>query len=146
MNKCILYLIAIVSFTISCNLNPTKTPGTGEHPGNEEAPGPPAQELLDALQGRWQNLQDSSLVIEFNDDLLIRYRGNAIQEQEKIAVFTDCISASCVTDSLTASEGWCFTEIKKSARQCNQILGCDTSTLRYRALNDDKTIFYFKKI
>ncbi|MBK8196639.1 MAG: hypothetical protein IPK76_26855 [Lewinellaceae bacterium] len=146
MDKHIIYLIATVCFTISCNLNPTKTPGTAERPENEAAPGPPAQELLDALQGRWQSLQDSSIVIEFNDDLLIRYRGSAIQEQEKIAVFTDCISASCVTDSLTASEGWCFMEIKKSVRQCNQILGCDTSTLRYRVLDNDKTIFYFKKI
>ena len=136
------YLIAVVLFAlIACN------PPTSRPPQPQPvATGPSTHDLLDALQGRWRNEQDTTYLIEVTDDLMTHYHGGQEPEGFPIEVYNDCPAAMCGVDSLTASNGWCFIEKKPADDQCIQVMTCDTATLRFRMLGGSDQVYSFKKI
>lgn len=143
MNKHLHFLLACFA-TVFFACNPPAQPPVKPAP---IAQGPSTQDLLDALQGRWQNEQDSTNIIEINDDLITYYQNGREQASHGIEVYNDCPTTVCGVDSLKASEGWCFVE--KNDREttgCVQVLDCGPATLRFQVLGGNGSVRSFKKI
>lgn len=142
MARNILYLIASVFIALyACDApkNQTAKPAP-------VATGPSTSDLLDVLQGRWRNLQDTSYLIDISDDLMTHYKGKAAPEGYSIEVYNDCPATMCHVDSLTASNGWCFIEKSEQGNNCFQVLTCDTASLRFILLGGSGDTLSFKKI
>ncbi|MEZ4966970.1 MAG: hypothetical protein R2791_17135 [Saprospiraceae bacterium] len=142
MNKHNCYLIALLFFVIACK--PNTKPAVAQN--KPLVTGPPTGDLLEVLQGRWQNEQDTAYFIEFSGNRMKRIEHDSVSEGCNIKVYIDCPADLCKVDSLTASEGWCFVEMRENGDRCMQILNCDTEHLQFRPLDGDSLILSFKKI
>lgn len=143
----IVCLIAALLIVFSCK------PRTAAHAETDPAtnepaktPGPSSQDLLEALRGRWQNVQDTAFYIQISDDLIAYFKNNVKQEEKRIEVSYDCRSAACRSDSLANTVGWCFSEISVANTQCFLVTRCDTLTLRFRVLGGSGEERSFKKM
>jgi len=135
-------LIACVFIAfLACDAPKNQTP---QHP--PVSTGPSTSDLLDALQGRWRNTQDTTYMIEITDDVMTHYHDGQAPEGCSIEVYNDCPTSICKVDSLTASNGWCFVEKTGSGTQCFQVLTCDTASLRFLMLGGGGVVRTFKKI
>ncbi len=146
MTKQTIYLITALICTNACDCNPANSANQPPTIAPAVAPGPPARELLDVMQGRWQNEADTSLAVEINDDLMTHTSGGVAQEECVIEAFSDCQNVFCKSDSAMSPQGWCFIEKGKTDTVCYEVLQCD-SVFRYRVFGSkDAVASSFKKI
>ena len=146
MTKQTIYLITALICTNACDCNPANSTNQGLINPPVSTPGPPANELLDVMQGRWQNEADTSLAVEIIDDLMTHTSGGVAQEECVIEAFSDCQNVFCKSDSAMAPQGWCFIEKGKTDTVCYEVLQCD-SIFRYRVFGSkDAVASSFKKI
>ena len=146
MTKQTIYLIAALFCTNACDCNTANTTNQGLINAPVSTPGPPANELLNALQGRWQNELDTTIAVEINDDLMRHINSGVPNEENVIEAFSNCQSVLCKTDSAALPQGWCFVEKGKADTVCYEVLQCD-SIFRYRVFGKkDAVASSFKKI
>jgi len=146
MTKQTIYLIAALFCANACDCNPANSTNQGLINVPVNKPGPPSTELLDVMQGRWQNEMDTALTVEINDDLMTHISGGIAHEESVIEPFSDCQNTFCKADSAVTPQGWCFIEKGKADTVCYEVLQCD-SIFRYRVFGSkDAVTSSFKKI
>lgn len=143
-------LLGILSLASCKNTpNPQKT---GTPADKEETPksGPDPNDLLRAMQGRWQSEQDASYVLEIADTQMRHFNGGNLTQQSNLEVDGACKSNICTQDSADTSDGWCFMETfiqdGKYAFSCHFVVRCDTTQFHYRDLGAAGGGLVFKKI
>lgn len=111
---------------------------------------PDPGDLLQTLQGRWQNEQDANYTLEIADTQMRHFNNGSLSHQSMIDVDGACESPVCKPEGVDTSDGWCFTEMTveqgKYGAQCNFVIVCDTSKLQYRSLSAGGAGLSFKKI
>ncbi|MBK6994204.1 MAG: hypothetical protein IPH31_04515 [Lewinellaceae bacterium] len=153
MNKHILpvVLLSLISLA-SCKNTPTPPkpdiPVSNEDSTKSSIPDP--NDLLHTLQGRWQNEEDTNYTLEIADTQMRHLKNGKLSYQSMIDIDGACESPVCRPDGEDTSDGWCFTEMTvengKYGAQCNFVIDCDTSRLRYRSLSGSRIERSFKKI
>ena len=132
------YLPFFFALTLIACTN-TATPATSSVPGEPGRAGtmvsnPDAADLLQTLQGRWQNEQDSTWMIEISSDKIKRYDHGKMSLEMEIEIDGTCQSNACKTDSTNLPNGWCFIEKGQYDAQCNMVVKCDKQTLWYQII------------
>jgi len=115
--------------------------------GKDAKSGPDVNDLLDALQGSWQNERDSTYTITFSGNSMKHFNGNVLSAESEIEIDDNCQNAICKTegDSTLLNDGWCFIEKGSSGTQCNLVLNCNKQTLQYRPIDTANALAVFKK-
>ncbi len=151
MTKHIFYYLALafVAFSACEYSSSATTTATTLAPNAEPAPaqtseGPPADELLDLLRGRWQSEEDAAYVLDIRNSYMKRMLGSQVLEESELQAFSNCDSIPCTTGEPAAS-GWCFTEKSANGEQCNRVLKCDNALLQFETVGKSE-VFKFKKI
>lgn len=143
MTKHICYCVAALLPFFACENVPTSTTATSLTSSNSSAIVPGA-ELLEALEGFWQNESDPALILEIRGEKMTRIHNNQASGEYALEAFSDCDANPCKADD-SASTGWCFTEkTADGGLQCNRVLKCD-SLLRFTAVGNPE-VFKFRKV
>lgn len=142
MIKHICYCLAALPALFACENAATSTSTTTLVPPNSSAVVSGA-ELLEALEGFWQNESDPALLLEIHGEKLRRIRSNQAPEEFELEAFSDCDATPCKADG--ASTGWCFTEKGANGLQCYRVLRCDNSLLEFTTSGNSE-VFKFKKV
>lgn len=110
---------------------------------------PDPNDLLQILQGRWQNIPDANYILEIADTQMRHLHKGEMTYQSMIDVDGTCQSPVCKPDGVDTSEGWCFTEMsvvkERYAAECNFVTLCSADTLRYQVLGGSGKVLTFKK-
>jgi hypothetical protein len=107
---------------------------------------PDAADLLRVLQGKWQNEQDPSHVLEILDEKMRHLNNGQLSVENMLEIDGKCLSAACKVDSVDTSEGWCFVEKGQFDAQCHLVVRCDKQQLQFRALGAANGTLAFKKM
>ncbi len=105
-----------------------------------------ATDLLQTLQGKWQNERDPSYILEIADDKMKRYQDGKVSMELEIEVAANCLGNACKVDSTNLLNGWCFVEKGQFDAQCNLVLKCDKQVLQYQVIGAaTDTLRFLKK-
>lgn len=112
---------------------------------------PDPNDLLEALQGKWEKVDDPSSSIEFADTQMRYYTGDKFSHQSMIEIDGNCESPVCKPGDTDISEGWCFTEMTideagKYVATSNFVSHCESEVLQFIPLKGAKTLVSYKKI
>ena len=104
-----------------------------------------SNDLLDALQGKWQSEQDATYLLEISGNKMRHFNGGKLTAEMDIEVDSRCETTACVIDSVTVVTGWCFVEKGQFDAQCNMVVKCDSVTLQYKSLGAANALLAFKR-
>ena len=112
---------------------------------------PDPNDLLGALQGKWEKDGDPSSVIEFADTQMRYFSDNKFTHQSMIEIDGNCESPVCKPGDTDISEGWCFTEMSidgagKYVAVSNFVSRCEGELLQFIPLTGAKSPVSYKKI
>ncbi len=143
----LLILIAVLTALHACNNLNSKASanpnGQAEIPQNT---GPDGSDLLKTLQGRWQNEQDPTMVLEIVDTKARHFIDGKLSVETEIEIDGSCRTTPCKMDSTDLTDGWCFLEKGLHDVQCNIIVACDKEYLKYNAIGVENGLLVFKKL
>ena len=125
----ILTLLAMLPILACKNPNQAQTPPPENQQTNVK---PDNNDLLQALQGKWQSTTDSAYVLEITDAKMRHINGGKFAGESDLEVDGSCTNVSC--QGAAADDGWCFLEKGQFDIQCNRVVKCDPDTLQYVAI------------
>jgi hypothetical protein len=145
--KAILSVLFLLSlFHGSACVNPPAQTSGSPNPASPptEKGGPDAKDLMSALHGVWQSVEDSSYQLEIADAKMKHLNGGTLSVETEIEIDAKCAGVVCAVDSTRAlTDGWCFIEKDQFSAQCNMVLKCDKNELRYTALGSTGKVLAF---
>ncbi len=142
---CLSVLVALLLFACKQNpkqQNPTDAATNTLDTTNSKAD---SNDLLDALQGKWQSEQDITYMIEIVGNKMRHVNGGKLTVETDIEVDSRCETTACLVDSIRVVTGWCFVEKGQFDAQCNMVVKCDSSTLQYRPVGAVNALLAFKR-
>lgn len=137
----------------SCQNTPSNSPGKtppedSKNTDIKSAPDP--NDLLRALQGRWQSESDPQYILEIADTQMRHINNGNMTAQSMLDVDGACQSPICKPGEVDTSDGWCFLEQTivngKFEAQCHFVTQCDNERLQFRDLGAAGGGIAFKKI
>ncbi|MDX1910895.1 MAG: hypothetical protein SFV22_05385 [Saprospiraceae bacterium] len=144
--------LALLLLYASCQNNPQAPgkPATEEAKNSDIKSAPDPNDLLRALQGRWQSESDPQYILEIADTQMRHINNGNMTAQSMIDVDGACQSPVCKPGDTDTSDGWCFLEQTivngKFEAQCHFVTQCDNQRLHYRDLGAAGGGLAFKKI
>jgi len=129
-----------------CSNGQTSTPPSSESSAEGIKSEADSNDLLDALQGRWQSEQDESYVLEIVGSKMRHLNNGKLSAETDIEVDSKCLTTACAVDSLAQGAGWCFVEKGQFDAQCNLVVKCDSAVLLYRSLGAASGLTGFKRM
>lgn len=145
MEKLLIFCAIVVSIA-ACKPSNAKNTEANTAVDVPASSGPDDADLLRTLQGRWQSDQDSTYVVEFDDTRMLYYQSGNLTAESEIEVDGQCQNSPCKADSTDLTDGWCFQEKGKFDVQCNIVMECDKTHLKYGKLGADTPPASFKKV
>ncbi|MFN0213414.1 MAG: hypothetical protein ACKVT2_04095 [Saprospiraceae bacterium] len=148
---CFFPLLGLLTLGSCTNAPAVPKPVSAENTENgSKSAKPDPNDLLHTLEGRWQNEQDSSYILEIADTQMQHFKNGQLSYQSMLEIDGACESPVCKPDGVDTSDGWCFTEMTidqgKYAAKCNFVTVCDPARLQYQSLSGGGTVLSFKKI
>lgn len=152
MHRLLIGLAALLVLTLcACptpDRNSPRTPPSAS-PDSSSSLLPPADanDLLDALQGRWQSEADAAQEIEIVGNQMRHFAQQRLSHESELEVDASCRSAACAPDSTAALEGWCVLAKSQHDVQCFVVVKCDSAALHYRPVGAGQALQrYIRKI
>jgi hypothetical protein len=146
MRKLLLPVAVVALLVCAC----TNSKETGTKPPKiaeiTQTTGPDASDLLKTLQGHWQNTEEQGYEIEILDTQMRHIRNGQTTAETQIVMDGACSLQKCAIDSTLLIDGWCFIEKGANGEQCNIVITCDKSTLKYAPINTPNVALMFKKL
>lgn len=137
----ILTMLAMLQILACKNPNQAQTPPPETQQSNVN---PDNNDLLQTLQGKWQNVTDSADVLEITDSKMRHIIGGKFSGESDIEVDGSCTNVSC--QGAAAEDGWCFLEKGQFDIQCNRVVKCNPDSLQFVAIGAANGQMSFKKI
>lgn len=138
---CFVLLVAILTVFACKNQNQPHTPPPAVETSKSE---PDNNDLLQALQGKWESETDSTYVLEIVDNKMRHMNHGQLRLESEIVVDGACSDTTCAGGENV--DGWCFLEKRQRETECHLVLKCDPNELKYAAKTSDEQQLSFKKV
>lgn len=142
----LLILLAVITALHACTNTKSSNDKSTANTAIPQSTGPDPSDLLKTLQGRWQNQQDSTYVLEILDTKMRHFNQGKLSGETEIEIDGSCLSMPCKIDSTDLTDGWCFLEKGQFDAQCNIVVACDKTYLRYSPVGATGNVQVFKKL
>ena len=138
---CFVLLTAVLPVFACKNQNqPQKTPTATEKLPFE----PDNNDLLQALQGKWESELDSTYVLEIVENKMRHINHGQLRLESEIEVDGACSDTTCTGSA--REDGWCFLEKGQQSTECHLVLKCDPNELKYASKGSTNQQLSFKKV
>ncbi|MCA0236498.1 MAG: hypothetical protein LCH81_08955 [Bacteroidetes bacterium] len=143
MKRAMWVLAVLATFQIWACKNQNQAQNTAQQTEQTKSE-PDNNDLLETLQGKWQNTADPAYSLEIVDTKMRHFNGGKLAGETDIEVDGFCSNVSC--QGAAAEDGWCFLEKGQFDIQCHLVAKCTPDTLRFSDVGTESGMQSFKKI